>query len=312
MEKKYEAIVIGGGPAGVTAGIYLIRERIKTVILEKMLPGGTPLNTQRIENYPGFPEPLSGKELMDRFLAQAKNYGLEIREFQEVKKVKKDGNVFSIETEDETYETYSIIVATGTNPIKLGIPGEEEYIGRGVSYCATCDGPFFRDRVVAVIGGGDSAFEEALSLANLASRVYVVHRRDTFRAQKILQERASESGKIEFLLNKKPVEIKGDEYVKELVIEDTKIAQKVSVKVDGIFVYAGSRPDTSFLGDLVDRDDSGFIITDDNLSTKTEGVFAAGDVRKKPLRQISTAVGDGAIAAFGVQRYLLEKKIYLR
>lgn len=308
MKKRYDALIVGGGPAGLTSGIYLVREQIKTILLEKMVAGGAPLNTQRIENYPGFPDPISGRELMERFVSQAKAHGLEVIEFGEVKKVEKNGDIFTVKTENETYEAHGVIIATGTNPLKLGIPGEEEYIGRGVSFCATCDGPLFKNGVVAVVGGGDSAFEEALFLSNFASKVYIVHRRETFRAQKILQERASNNEKISFLINKRPVEIKGEKYLRELVLEDVRTKEKESIKVDGVFVYVGSRPDTSFLGELVQRDENGFVITDEDLSTKTEGLYAAGDVRKKTLRQISTAVGDGAQAAKSLYRYLFEMR----
>ncbi len=310
MGEKYEAIIIGGGPAGLTAGIYLTRERVKALLLEKMVPGGTPLNAVRIENYPGFPSTISGRELMDRFVSQAKGNGLEIVEFQEVIGVKKEGDLFTVETAEGFYETYGLIVAVGTIPLRLGIPGEEEYVGRGVSFCATCDGPFFKDGVVAVIGGGDSAFEEALFLANMAKSVYIIHRRDAFKAQKVLQERASKNERISFFLNRRPVEIRGKEYVKELVLENVKTGEREIVNVDGVFVYVGSKPATSFLGELIERDENGFILTDENMSTKTEGLYAAGDVRKKTLRQISTAVADGALAAFSLTKYLLEMKIH--
>lgn len=307
MEDSYKAIVIGAGPAGLTSGIYLLRGGISPLLLEKMLPGGQPLNTQRIENYPGFPEPITGRELMERFLSQAKNYGLEIREFQEVLRVQRKDGIFSVETKDHVYFAHALIVATGTVPRRLNIPGEEVFIGRGISFCATCDGFFFKDKEVAVIGGGDSALEEALFLTNLAKKVYVVHRRGELKAQKILVERAKKNPKIEFLLEKIPKEVRGGQSVESLVLEDSKSGEKSELAVDGIFVYIGSRPETSFLEDLVERDENGFIITSEDLSTKTEGLFAAGDCRKKILRQIATAVGDGAIAAYGVERYLKEK-----
>lgn len=309
MEDVVKTIIIGGGPSGITSGIYLLRAGITPLLLEKMVPGGQPLNTQRIENYPGFPDPLTGRELMERFLTQAKNYGLEIKEFQEVLKVEKRDKLFSVETRDKTYWTHAIIVACGTVPARLNIPGEDRFIGRGVSFCATCDGFFFRDMEIAVIGGGDSALEEALFLASIAKKVYVVHRRQTFRAQKILVERAQANPKIEFFLGKKPIEVRGDESIRSLVLEDTSSGKLIDLPVEGIFVYIGSRPETSFLGDLVERDESGFILTSEDLSTKTEGLFAAGDCRKKILRQITTAVGDGALAAYGVERYLKERNL---
>lgn len=307
MAESYKAVIIGGGPAGLTAGIYLMRAGIDTVLFERMLPGGTPTNTERIENYPGFPEGISGKELMDRFVAHAKATGLLIKEFSMVEGLEKTDKRFLVRTTDNLYEAEGVIVATGTEPARLGIPGEERFTGRGVSYCATCDGAFFKGLDVAVIGGGDAAIEEGLSLANLARKVYIIHRRETLRAQKVLQDRAFKNDKIEFLLNKRPIEISGKDEVESIVIEDVRDGKISNLKVNGIFVYVGSRPDTAFLGTLVDRDEVGFVLTDENLLTKTMGLYIAGDVRKKLLRQISTAVGDGAIAAVNLERHLLER-----
>jgi len=305
VSEQYEAIVIGGGPAGLTAGLYLMRGGIKTVLLEKVLPGGAPLNTGRVENYPGFPEGISGRELMERFTAHAKAFNLPVREFSEVQNVSLDRTRFTVTVNDGTFDAAGVIVASGTEPAKMGIPGESELIGRGISYCATCDGMFFKDLEVAVIGGGDSAIEEALSLANIVGKVYVIHRRDSLRAQKILQERAFQNPKMEFLWNRRPVEIAGKNQVERLIIEDTKTGRREDLPVSGVFVYVGYRPDTAFLGDLVERDPAGFIITDEGLGTKTPGLYAAGDIRKKTLRQISTAVGDGAQAAVSLERYVL-------
>jgi thioredoxin reductase (NADPH) len=284
-----------------------MRAGIETVLLERMLPGGTPTNTERIENYPGFPEGISGKELMDRFVAHAKATGLLIKEFSMVEGIEKTDKRFLVKATDNLYEAEGVIIATGTEPARLGIPGEERFTGRGVSYCATCDGAFFKGLDVAVIGGGDAAIEEGLSLANLVRKVYIIHRREGLRAQKVLQDRAFKNDKIEFLLNKRPIEISGKDEVESIVIEDVRDGKISSLKVKGIFVYVGSRPDTAFLGTLVDRDEEGFLLTDENLLTKTIGLYIAGDVRKKLLRQISTAVGDGAIAAVNLERYLLER-----
>jgi len=304
----HEAIIIGGGPAGLTAGIYLMRAGIDTLLLEKVIPGGAPVNTWRVENYPGFPEGISGKELMERFAAHAKNTGLLIKEFSEVEEISlKDGR-FIVKTSEAAYESVGIVIATGTEPAKMGIPGENEFLGRGISYCATCDGFFFRNLDVAVIGGGDAAIEEGLSLANIARKVYIIHRRDALRAQKIIQDRAFRNSRMEFLWNKKPVEIGGKDQVEYIAVEDTKTKERTEVKIDGVFVYVGANPNTSFLGNLVDRDESGFVLTDEALSTGTKGLFIAGDVRKKTLRQISTAVGDGALAAVNLEKYILEKK----
>jgi len=306
METSYEAIIIGGGPAGLTAGIYLMRAGINTLLLEKMMTGGAPVNTEHIENYPGFPKGISGRALMDLFSEQAKSLGLGIKEFSEVESVKVVDKGFIVKTTSDEYRSLGIVVASGTEPAKMGIPGENELIGRGISYCATCDGAFFKGLEVAVIGGGDSAIVEALSLANIVKKVYIIHRRDSLRAQKILQERAFKESRIEFLWNKRPLEIRGKDQVESIMLEDTKTKEVSSLTVNGIFVYIGIKPNTAFLGNLVERDDTGFIHTDNALSTKTKGLFAAGDVRVKTLRQISTAVGDGALAAINLERYLFE------
>lgn len=308
MSESHDAIIIGAGPAGLTAGIYLMRAGIETLLLEKTLPGGMPVNTERVENYPGFPEGISGRELMDRFSAHAKTFGLLIREFSEVSCVEYNEKMFTVKTTEGEYRSLGVIVAAGTEPAKMNIPGEDELLGRGISYCATCDGMFFRNMDVAVIGGGDSAIEEGLSLAHIVRKVYVIHRRDALRAQKILQERAFRNEKMEFLWNKKPVGIGGKDQVEYITVEDTKTGEHTRIDVSGVFVYVGNRAKTGFLGDLVDRDTSGFIVTDENLEAKTKGLYAAGDVRKKTLRQISTAVGDGALAAVNLERYILEKK----
>lgn len=308
MGEFHETIIVGGGPAGLTAGIYLMRAGVDTLLIEKMIPGGAPVYTERIENYPGFPDSISGRELMSKFIAHAKAQGLVMKEFSEVEKISLKGGRFIIKTPDGQFESTGVIVTTGTEPAKMNVPGESRFLGMGVSYCATCDGAFFRDMDVAVIGGGDAAIEEGLSLANIVRKVYVIHRRDVLRAQKILQDRAFRNSKMEFLWNKKPVEVGGKDQVEYIVVEDTKTKERSKVEVSGVFVYIGSNPNTSFLGDLVERDDAGFVLTDDNLSTRTKGLFIAGDARKKALRQISTAVGDGALAATNLERYILEKR----
>lgn len=305
MSEFHQAIIIGGGPAGLTAGLYLMRAGIRPLLLERSMPGGAPLNTWRVENYPGFPEGISGRELMDRFSGHAAAFGLPVREFTAVENVSLEGREFNVAASGGHIRSAGVIVASGTEPSKMGIPGEDTFIGRGISYCATCDGMFFKDLDVAVIGGGDSAIEEALSLANIAGKVYVIHRRESLRAQKILQERAFGNPKIEFIWNKKPVEVSGKNQVEGIVLEDTKTKERGEIPVSGVFVYVGYRPDTGFLGPLVDCDEAGFIITDEEMATKTPGLYAAGDIRKKTLRQISTAVGDGALAAVNLERYII-------
>ena len=308
MSEFREAIIVGGGPAGLTAGIYLKRAGIDAVLLEKGIVGGAPMSTEHVENYPGFPEGVTGRELMGRMAEQARHCGLVIKEFSGVEQISRTDDAFVVTTGEGAFESLGLIVTTGTVPKKLGIPGEEEFQGRGISYCATCDGMFFRGLDVAVIGGGDAAVEEGLTLANMARRVHVIHRRDQLRAQKILQERAFKNSKMEFFWNKAPVRISGKDHVESIILEDTKTHELTEVPINGVFFYVGSKPDTAFLGTLVDRDESGFVIAGEDLSTRTEGLFMAGDARRKTLRQITTAVGDGALAAVNLERYILGKR----
>ncbi|HOH27199.1 MAG TPA: thioredoxin-disulfide reductase [Syntrophorhabdus sp.] len=308
MGEFHEAIIIGAGPAGLTAGIYLMRAGVESVLIEKGVMGGTPMNYEHVENYPGFPGGISSPELMQKMAEQAKRFGLPIKEFIEVEEVNSEGDRFIIKAGADSMESLGVIVCTGTVSVKMGIPGEEEFVGRGISYCATCDGAFFRNLDVAVIGGGDAAIQEGLALTNIVRKVYVIHRRDQLRAQKIIQDRAFKNEKMEFLWNKVPVEIEGKDQVESILIEDTKTHERSRVKVDGVFVYVGARPNTQFLGNLVERDGAGFIVTDENLATKTAGLYVAGDARKKPLRQITTAVGDGALAAVSLEHYIMETR----
>jgi thioredoxin reductase (NADPH) len=298
--------VIGGGPAGLTAGIYLMRAGIDAMLIEQGLVGGTPLKYEHVENYPGFPEGIESRELMDRMASQARRFGLVIKDFCQVSEVGRQEGKLITRAGDDEIESLGVIVATGTESVRIDIPGEADLMGRGVSNCATCDGMFFKDLDVAVIGGGDAAIQEGLTLANLARKVYVIHRRDALRAQKIIQDRAFKNPKMEFLWNKVPTEIVGKDQVESIKLRDTKTGETSEIKVDGVFVYVGSRPNTLFLRDLVEKDQAGFIITDENLLTRTEGLYVAGDARRKLLRQISTAVGDGALAAVSLERYILE------
>lgn len=308
MSEFHEVVVVGGGPAGLTAGIYLMRAGIDAILVEQGVLGGTPMKYEHVENYPGFPEGIASRELMERMTLQAKRFGLVIKEFCQVSGITVQGGRFTTHTGEGSIESLGVIVAAGTQSVRIDIPGEAEFMGRGVSNCATCDGMFFRNLDVAVIGGGDAAIQEGLTLANLARKVYVIHRRETLRAQKIIQDRAFKNPKMEFLWNKVPTEIEGKEQVESIKLRDTKTGQASQIKVDGVFVYVGSRPNTSFLGDLVDMDEAGFIRTDENLLTRTKGLYVAGDARRKSLRQISTAVGDGALAAVNLERHILETK----
>jgi thioredoxin reductase (NADPH) len=308
MNEFHEAIIVGGGPAGLTAGIYLRRAGIDVLLLEKGIVGGAILQTEQIENYPGFPGGISGKDLMGRMAEQSREFGLSIRESCPVSSLSKTGEQFLVTSGDQAFESAAVIIATGTTATRLNIPGEQEFTGRGVSYCATCDGWFFADEDVAVIGGGDAAIEEGLTLANVARRVSVVHRRDRLRAQQILQERAFKNSKMEFLWNKVPLRISGGDVVESITLEDTNTGEITEKPVSAVFVYVGSRADTAFVGSLVDRDGAGYIVSGEELSTSTEGLFVAGDIRKKSLRQVATAVGDGALAAVSLEHYLLERR----
>jgi thioredoxin reductase (NADPH) len=262
-----------------------------------------------IENYPGFPEGISGQELIKRFAQQATKFNLEISHYTGVKKVELAGGKKVAMAGEIKYSTSALIIAGGAQWSKLGILGEEEFANRGVSYCATCDGAFFEDQDVAVVGGGDTAVEDALYLAKIASNVFVIHRRDKLRAQKILQERAFNNTKIKFVWNSVPKEIKGEGSIDTLVLENVNDSERKELPVSAVFIAAGQRPNSDYVRGLVDMDQAGYIITDHNCATSVPGIFAAGDVRKKDLRQIATAVGDGAVAACGVERYLEEVKM---
>ncbi len=298
-----DLLIIGGGPAGLTAGIYARRARLKALLVEKVSPGGQVLVTDLIENYPGFPEGIAGYELIDKMVAQAKRFGLEIKN-DEVEKVipgKKQGLIHVEFASRESIDCRTLILATGASPNKLGVPGERELTGRGVSYCATCDGPFFRDLEVAVVGGGDSAVQEALFLTKFAKKVYLIHRRDQLRAIKVLQEKALSNPKIQPVWNTVVESIQGKDKVESLELLNRKSGEKSTLKVEGVFVFVGITPNTEFVKGVVDMDERGFIKTDQWMQSSVKGIFAAGDCRAKPLRQVSTAVGDGATAAFAAE-----------
>ncbi len=299
-----DLIIIGAGPAGLTAGLYASRARLKTVLLEKLAPGGQILTTDFVENYPGFPEGLSGYELVDRMKRQAENFGLKI-EGKEVVRLELTPEKRMVFTDKEAMETKALILTTGASPRKLGIDGEGLLMGKGVSYCATCDGPFYRDQEVAVIGGGDTAVEEAIFLTKFASRVYLVHRRDELRATKLLQERVKAAEKVTLAWDSVPTRILGQAGVEGVELKNVKTNEISTLPVEGVFVFIGYNPSNDLLADLpLDFDDLGFVKTDDNMETSIPGVFAAGDIRSKLLRQVSTAVGDGATAAFAAERFV--------
>jgi thioredoxin reductase (NADPH) len=300
----HQVIIIGGGPAGLTAGLYASRAHLKTILLEAMIPSGQAYMAEKVENYPGFPDGISGRELIERFVQQATKFGLEIQQFTKVDKVKLEGERKMVTAGEDKFSASALIIASGAQWNTLGVPGEGEYTGKGISYCATCDGAFFKDQEVAVVGGGDTALEDALYLARIARKVFVIHRRDQLRAQKILQRKALGEPKIEFMWDTVVKKITGEDAVKTLLLENVKDAKQKKLAVNGIFIAVGQRPNTDFIRDLVELDDKGYIITDHNCATSEAGIFAAGDVRQKGLRQISTAVGDGALAVAAVEKYI--------
>ncbi|WP_028309084.1 thioredoxin-disulfide reductase [Desulfitibacter alkalitolerans] len=301
----YEVAIIGGGPAGLTAALYTARSGRKTIIIERSMPGGQAALTSWIENFPGFPEGVSGPDLMMKFYQQASQFGAEMITEDVVSADLRD-DVKIIKTTGRAIEAMSVIIASGAQAKKLGVEGEERFQGRGVSYCATCDGAFFKDKKVAVVGGGDSAVEEAIFLTKFAGEVHIIHRRDELRATRILQERALENPKIKFIYNTVVEEIKGNKGVEKMLLKDVKTGELREEAMDGVFVFIGTVPNTHWL-EGVDLNQGGYIQTDDFLKTNLPGVFAAGDVREKFLRQVSTAVGDGATAAMSAERYLGEK-----
>lgn len=307
----YDAIIIGGGPAGLTAGIYLSRARMNTLLIEKALPGGQAILTEIIENYPGFPHGIAGPELMQKMEEQAVGFGLKI-EYGEVEEIKikegKEDRVRIVKIYNKEYKTLTIILASGAEASKLEVPGEDELRGRGVSYCATCDAPFFKDQKIVVVGGGDTAIEEALYLTKFVREVTIIHRRDRLRATKILQERVFSNKKINFSWDSIATKILGKEKVEGVLIQNKKTGEEKEISCQGVFVFVGNIPNSKFLKDLVKLGKKGYILTDDNMMTSQDGIYACGDVRKKLLRQVVTACGEGATAAFAAQKYIEELK----
>jgi len=304
---KRELVVIGGGPAGLTAGIYASRADVDTLLLERGVPGGLVISTHFIENYPGFSEGIGGPELMTQMEKQARRFGLEIRSAN-VDSLSINKNGILLKTDAGEIAAGAVILATGANPQLLGVKGEKEFTGLGVSYCATCDGAFFRDRTVAVVGGGDAAVEEAMFLTRFVKKVLLIHRRGELRATKIVQKRAFDNPKIEFLWHSVVDEIYGNIIVEGIKVRDVRSNEIKDINVDGVFLYVGNRPNSQLVKDMITLDDKGYIITDENMLTSQAGIYAAGDVRSKLLRQVVTAVGDGAIAAVAAEKYLAERK----
>ena len=302
----YDTIIIGAGPAGMTAALYAARSNLKVALLERGIPGGQMNNTADIENYPGYAN-ISGPELAEKMFEPLENLGVE-HLFGLVEKIEDRGDFKEIITEDECFETKTVIIASGANHRHLGVPGEEDYNSRGVSYCAVCDGAFFRDEDLLVVGGGDSAVEEAIFLTRFAKSVTIVHRRDELRAQKVLQDRAFTNEKIRFVWDSVVESIHGDERkVTGVTFKNVKTGEVSQAEFGGIFIYVGLDPVSEFAADLGITDEAGWILTDHHMKTSVAGIYAVGDVRQKDLRQITTAVGDGAIASQEAYKYLTEQ-----
>ena len=306
----HDLIIIGAGPAGLTAALYAGRYRLNTLILEKMAPGGQIILSSSIENFPGFPGGISTQELIDRFKRQVEELGINI-ETEEVlaisTSIKSGIPIFNIKTKGKSYETRGIIIATGAQSKRLGVKGEEKFIGRGVSYCAVCDGPLFRNKDVVVIGGGDRAMEEAIFLSGYAKTVYLVHRRAELRASKILVEKAKQIPKINFILGNIVQEIQGENKVEQVLLKNVSTNSQQEISCQGVFVFVGIRPNTAFLKNFLEMNEEGFIITDQDMQSSQAGIFACGDCRKKSLYQVITACGEGAVAADSVHKYLLNQ-----
>ncbi|MBF0117379.1 MAG: thioredoxin-disulfide reductase [Desulfobacterales bacterium] len=303
MKPDYDVIIIGSGPAGICAGIYASRARLNTLIIEKGAIGGQIILSDCIENYPGFPEGINGYELMDKMASQAKNFGTNF-ESDEVISFDLSNQIKKVNLSNKIITAYSIIISTGASPKKLGTLGEDTYYGKGISFCATCDAPFYKNSVVAAVGGGDTAVQESIYLTKFAKKVYLIHRRDELRAAKILQEKAFSNEKIEFIWNSKVTQINGSSGVESITVQNLKTSNTQNLSIDGLFVWIGVSPNSSFLKNSLSLDKDGFIITNAKMETSVKGVFAAGDIRDTPLRQVSSAIGDGAIAAISAIHYI--------
>lgn len=309
MEEKkiydYDVLILGGGPAGLSAGLYAARGAAKTAIVDISMFGGQPSNYLELENYPGFGH-IGGYDLMEKFEEHADMFKIEKFPMQEIQSVDLTPEIKKVETLDSIFNAKTLIIATGAQAKKLGINGEKELAGRGVSYCAVCDGAFYKDKTVAVVGGGNAAVEEGMYLTKFAKKVYIIHRRDALRADKIVQERAFKNEKVEFVFDTVPLEIQGTETVENIVVKNVKTGEISNLKIDGVFPYIGFAPNADLFAGQLKQDEGGFIVTDDRMQTSIPGVYAIGDVRTTPLRQVITAAADGAIAGCFATRYLEE------
>ena len=298
----YEVLIIGAGPAGMTAAIYAARAGYKTAILEHGVPGGQAATTDMIENYPGFPEGISGPELMMKFFEQTQTFGVEMI-YEQVQSMDVTGEIKKVITDKQTIEAKAVVIASGAKPRTLGVANEGRLRGRGVSYCATCDGFFFRDQPVAVVGGGDTAVEEAMYLTKMCSSVTLIHRRDELRANKLAQSRAFANEKLNIIFDTVVDDIVGDDKVTQLKLRNKKTDETSTLDVNGVFIFVGYLPNASFLPAELEVNEQGYIITDEEMATNVPGVFAIGDVRQKKLRQVTTAVGDGGAVMHGIEEY---------
>lgn len=306
--KSYDLVIIGAGPAGLTAALYAGRFRLNAIVLEKMNPGGQIVLSETIENYPGFPGGINTFDLIEKFKKQAEEVGVNIenREVLEIKFVQENNRIaYEIITSEGKLTSKSVILATGASFKKLGVPGEDKFAARGVSYCGTCDGPLFKNKDIVVVGGGDRAMEEVIYLSNYASRIFMVHRRDAFRASKILEEKAQGNPKINFVLNSVIENISGDDKVSHVVIKDVKTGELKNISCQGVFIFVGIEPNTGYLKNLLEINEKGFIITRSGVLTSREGIFACGDCCDKILYQVVTACGEGAAACDAAHKYLL-------
>lgn len=298
---NFDTIILGGGPAGLSAAIYASRGAVSTAIVDINMLGGQPSNYLELENYPSYAM-VGGYDLMEKFEEHADKFGVNKYPMQEISSV--DLKAKKIVTKDYEFNAKTIIIATGAQPMKLNVPGEKEFLGRGVSYCAVCDGAFYKDKIVAVVGGGNAAVEEAMYLTKFAKKVYVIHRRNELRADKIVQERAFKCEKLEFIWDSVVLEIIGNDLVNTIVLKNVKTEEVTNLSADGIFPYIGMSPNVEMFSGQIEQDARGFIVTDNTMKTSIDGVFAVGDVRKTPLRQVITAAADGAVGAVYAVKYL--------
>lgn len=310
-ESNYDLIIVGGGPAGLSAGLYASRARLKTLLLERLTLGGQVITTEKIENYPGFPKGILGPELINRMKEQVLEFGLEIK-LEKVQKIEIGGRDKKVITEENIYISSALIIASGAQWSNLNVPGEKEFRGRGVSYCATCDAPFFKNKEIVVVGGGDTAVGEAIFLSKFCKKISLVHRRQALRATQILQERIKMCSNVEFIWESLVVEILGEKKVEAVKIKNIKTEKEENIPAQGIFIFVGLKPNSEFLGNLLEKNEIGYIKTNENLETSISGIFAAGDVRQKDFRQVVSACSDGALSYFSAQHYLdkIKGKIY--